>query len=151
MRQSYTILFSSNEVRMAANAPDRVQFLQDINRHNFPVKAQRCGALNSYTIGAFAIALCVGKMKHFGISLNTIGRLLKRVDPERLSVLIDQLAVGKISELIVLVRDSNSQESEVPTCVCSWEEVAAVSRTQGASFMPIETYEAISSKLKGIW
>ena len=90
-------------------------------------------------------------MKYFGISLNTIGRLLKRVDPERLSVLIDQLAVGKISELIVLVRDSNSQESEVPTCVCSWEEVAAVSRTQGARFMPIETYEAISSKQKGIW
>ena len=145
------MLYSSNEIKQAANAPDRVQFLQDIKRHNLPIKAQKCGGLNGYSITAFAMALCIAELKRFGISLNTIGRLLKRIDPERLSILIDQLSVGEISELIILVRDSNSQESEVPTCVCSWEEVAAVSRTQGASFFPIPIHEAISSKQKGIW
>ena len=144
------MLYSSNQIKKAANAPDRVQFLQDIKRHNLPIKAHRCGSLNGYSITAFAMALCVGKMKHFGISLNTIGRLLKRIDPERLSVLIDQLAVGEISELIVLVPHGNSSDS-IPTCVTTWEQVASVARADSASFFPIPIHEAISSKQKGLW
>ena len=144
------MLFSSNEIKQAANAPDRVQFLQDVNRHNLPIKAQKCGALNGYDIASFAMALCVGELKRFGISLNAIGRLLKRVDLERLSVLIDQLAVGEISELIVLVPHGGSSD-DIPTCVTSWEQVASVARADIASFFPIPIHEAISSKQKGIW
>ena len=96
------------------------------------------------------MALCVGELKRFGISLNTIGRLLKRIDPERLSLLIDQLAVGEISELIVLVPHGNSSD-DMPTCVTSWEQVAGVARADIASFFPIPIHEAISSKQKGIW
>ena len=135
---------------MAANAPDRVHFLQDIKRHNLPIEAQRCGSLNGYSITAFAMALCVGELKRFGISLNAIGRLLKRINLERLSVLIDQLSVGEISELIVLVPHGSLSDS-IPTCVTSWEQVASVARADSASFFPIRIHEAISLKQKGIW
>ena len=144
------MLYSSNEIKQAANAPDRVQFLQDINRHTLPIKSQKCGALNGYSITSLAIALIVGELRRYSISLNAIGRLLKRVDLERLSVLIDQLAVGEISELIVLVPHGSSSDS-IPTCVTSWEQVASVARADGASFFPIPIHEALSSKQKGIW
>ena len=102
------MLFSSNEIKQAANAPDRVQFLQDVKRHNLPIKAQTCGGRNGYSLVSFAVALCVGELRRYKISLNAIGRLLKPLDLEQLDVMLDQLSVGAISELIILIPHCSS-------------------------------------------
>ena len=108
------MIYSSKEIALAAAVPDNLQFMQDIRRHNLPIHAKKFNGANRYDLTSFAVAMIVGELREYGISLASCGRLLSRIDPDDLSHKTEQLQLEEINEFIVLIpqRDDYDEKLE---------------------------------------
>lgn len=114
MEQSCLMIYSSKEIALAAAVPDNLQFMQDIRRHNLPIHAKKFNGANRYDLTSFAVAMIVGELREYGISLASCGRLLSRIDLDDLSHKTEQLQLEEINEFIVLIpqRDDYDEKLE---------------------------------------
>lgn len=108
------MIYSSKEIALAAAVPDNLQFMQDIRRHNLPIHAKKFNGANRYDLTSFAVAMIVGELREYGISLASCGRLLSRIDLDDLSHKTEQLQLEEINEFIVLIpqRDDYDEKLE---------------------------------------
>ena len=145
------MLFTSKEIACAACVSDHLQFLQDIRRHRLPIESRRFNGRNTYDLVSFAVALIVGELKEFGISLSGCGRLLSRVDLDLLGHCAAKLHLDEIEELIVLVPQRDDYDEEFPTTVTSWDEVRYFGKVEGVNFIPIPIADLLRAKCRGEW
>ena len=92
------MIYSSKEIALAAAVPDNLQFMQDIRRHNMPIHAKKFNGANRYDLTSFAVAMIVGELREYGISLASCGRLLSRIDLDDLSHRTEHLHQNIASE-----------------------------------------------------
>ena len=92
------MIYSSKEIALAAAVPDNLQFMQDIRRHNLPIHAKKFNGANRYDLTSFAVAMIVGELREYGISLASCGRLLSRIDLDDLSHRTEHLHQNIASE-----------------------------------------------------
>ena len=145
------MLFTSKEIACAACVPDHLQFLQDIRRHHLPIESRRHNGRNTYDLVSFAVALIVGELREFFISLSSCGRLLSRIDLDLLGHCIAKLHLDEIEELIVLVPQRDDYDEEFPTTVTSWDEVRHFGKVEGINFIPVAIGDLLKAKTRGEW
>ena len=145
------MIYSSKEIALAAAVPDNLQFMQDIRRHNLPIHAKKFNGANRYDLTSFAVAMIVGELREYGISLASCGRLLSRIDLDDLSHKTEQLQLEEINELIVLIPQRDDYDEEFPTSVVSWDDVRYFGRDEYINFIPVAIGDFLKSKLRGEW
>ena len=145
------MLFTSKEIACAACVPDRLQFLQDIRRHNLPIESRRHNGRNVHDLRAFAVSMIVGELKAYGIPLSGCGHLLSRIDLDALAHCIAKLHLDEIEELIVLVPQRGDFDKEFPTTVTSWDEVKHFGAVEHLNFIPIPIGDLLKAKTRGEW
>ena len=145
------MLFTSKEIACAACVPDRLQFLQDIRRHNLPIESRRHNGRNTYDLTSFAVSMIVGELREYGISLSGCGRLLSRIDLDELGHCAAKLHLDEIEELIVLVPQRDDFDEDFPTTVTSWDEVRHFGEEECVNFIPIPIADLLRGKLQGHW
>ena len=151
MQQSCLMIHSSKEIALAAAVPDNLQFMQDIRRHNLPIHAKKFNGANRYDLTSFVVAMIVGELREYGISLASCGRLLSRIDLDDLSHKTEQLQLEEINELIVLIPQRDDYDEEFPTSVVSWDDVRYFGRDEYINFIPVAIGDFLKSKLRGEW
>ena len=82
--------FTSKEIAIAAGATDRLAFLQDIRRHRLPIHSTRLNGGNRYDLVSFCVSMAVHELREYGLSLASIGRLLRQIDLDELSITAEQ-------------------------------------------------------------
>ena len=145
------MLFTSKEVAYAACVSDHLQFMQDIRRHDLPIKSRRHNGRNTYDLTSFAVSMVVGELREYGISLSGCGRLLSRIDLDELSHCIAKLHLDEIEELIVLVPQRDDYDEEFPTTATSWDEVRHFGKEEHLNFIPIPIGDLLKAKTRGEW
>lgn len=143
--------YNSRDIAIAACVTDNLQFLQDIRRHRLPIFARKFNGSNAYDLTSFAVAMVTGELKEYGISLANCGRLLSRINLDELGHKIDQLLLGEIDDLIVLVPQRSDYDEEFETVVSSWNEVQRFGRDEYINFIPCAIGELLRAKTKGEW
>ena len=145
------MLFTSKEIAYAACVPDHLQYMQDVRRHHLPIESRRHNNRNVYDMCAFAVSLVVGELRAYHIPLSGCGRLLSRIDLDKLSHCIAKLHLDEIEELIVLVPRRDDYDEEFPTTVTSWDEVRHFGKEEGVNFIPIAIGDLLKAKTRGEW
>ena len=145
------MLFTSKEIACAACVSDHLQFLQDVRRHRLPIESRRHNGRNTYDLVSFTVALIVGELREFFISLSSCGRLLSRVDLDLLGHCVAKLHLDEIEELIVLVPQRDDYDEEFPTTVTSWDEVKHFGAVEHLNFIPIPIGDLLKAKTRGEW
>jgi len=143
--------YSSKEIATATCVTDNLQFLQDVRRHRLPIFARKINGSNAYDLTSFAVAMVTGELKEYGISLANCGRLLSRINLDELGHKIDQLLLGEIDDLIVLVPQRGDYDEEFDTVVTSWSEVQRFGRDEYINFIPCAIGELLHAKTRGEW
>ena len=143
--------YTSKDIAIAACVPDNLQFLQDIRRHRLPIFARKYNGANRYDLTGFAIAMVTGELKEYGISLAHCGRLLSRINLDELGLKIDQLLLGEIDDLIILVPQRDDYDEDFDTAVTSWDEVRRFGRDEYINFIPCAIGDLLKAKTKGEW
>jgi hypothetical protein len=145
------MLFTSKEIACAACVSDTVQFLQDIRRHHLPIESRRHNGRNAYDLVSFAVALIVGELRGYELSLASCGRLLSRIDLDLLGHLIAKLSLDEIEEVIALIPARDDFDEEFPTSVTSWTEAFQYAQNENINFIPIPLHDLLRGKLQGHW
>ena len=89
-KQSFSTIFTSKEIVCAAGAADRLTFLRDVRRHKLPIHSKRFNGGNRCDLVSFCISMCVHELREYQLSLAAIGRLLRQVDLNELSIKTEQ-------------------------------------------------------------
>ncbi len=98
------------------------------------------------------MALIIGELQKYEISLPTCKKLIDRIDIEFFDDQVDLLQAGKIKELIVLIPSRHDLDLEdFPTVATSWDELVKFAQDEAINFFPIEIGEMLREKLKGNW
>ena len=84
------VFFTSKEIACTTGAADHLAFLQDIRRHELPIHSKRFNGGNRYDLVSFCISMCVHELREYQLSLAAIGRLLRQVDLDELSIKTEQ-------------------------------------------------------------
>ena len=82
--------FITKEIACTKGAADHLAFLQDIRRHELPIHSKRFNSGNRYDLVSFCISMCVHELREYQLSLAAIGRLLRQVDLNELSIKTEQ-------------------------------------------------------------
>ena len=151
MEQSCLMNYTSTDIGFAARVTDKTQFMQDIRRHGLPIYGKKFNGVNRYDFTGFAMAMVVGELREYGLSLACCGRLMARIDLDHLSHMIDRLETGEIHKLIVLIPQQNDLDHEFPPAVSSWNEVIHYAQEESINFIPCAVGELLKAKMKGEW
>ena len=143
--------YSCKEIAITAAVPDNLQFTQDIRRHHLPIHARKFNGANWYDLTSFTIAVTTGELREFGLSIAAIGRLLSRIDMDDLSPKTEQLELGEIDDLIILVPQRDDYDKEFLTTVNSWDEVRHFDRDENLNFVPCSIGDLLKAKIRGEW
>ena len=143
--------FTSKEIAIAAGATDRLAFLQDIRRHELPIHSTRFGNGNKYDLVSFCISMCVHELREYQLSLAAIGRLLRQVDLDELSIKTEQFREGRIDCLIVLIPQQPDLDETFHTTVTSWAEAFQYAQHEHINFIYIPLHDLLRGKLEGYW
>ena len=122
-----------------------------IRRYHLQIHARKFNVANRYDLTSFAITVTTGALREFGLSLATIGRLLSRVDMDGLSHKTEQLALGEIDDLIILVPQRDDYDEEFPTTLTSWDEVRHFGSDENLNFIPCSIGDLLKAKIRGEW
>ena len=68
---------------------------------------------------------------------------------DNLSHKTEQLELGEIDDLIILVPQRDDYDEEFPTTVTSWDEVRYFGRDENIKFIPIAIGDALRAKTRG--
>ena len=141
--------FTSNEIAIAAGATDRLASLQDIRRHEFPIHSTRFGNGNKYDLVSFCISMCVHELRKYGLSLASIGRLLRQIDLDELSIKTEQFRVGRIDQLLILIPQQPDLDESFSTCMTSWDQAFEYAQQENINFIFIPLHDLLRGKLEG--
>jgi hypothetical protein len=147
-RTSYV---TSKEIACAACVSDHLQFLQDVRRHRLPIESRRHNGRNTYDLVSFTVALIVGELREYGISLSNCGRLLRRVDLDLLGHRVAKIALDEIDCLIALIPQRDDFDEEFPTSVTSWTEAFQYAQNENINFIFVPLHDLLRGKLQGHW
>ena len=143
--------YTSTDIGFAARVTDKTQFMQDIRRHGLPIYGKKFNGVNRYDLTGFAMAMVVGELREYGLSLACCGRLMARIDIDHLSHMIDCLVIGEIDELIVLIPQQSDLDHEFPPAVSSWNEVIHYAQEESINFIPCVIGSLLKAKLHREW
>ena len=142
------MLFTPKEIACAA---DRLAFLQDIRRHELPIHSIRLNGGNRYDLVSFCISMCVHELREYQLSLAAIGRLLRQVDLDELSIKSEQFREGYVDRLIVLIPQQPDRGGSFHTTVTSWAEAFQSTKHENMNFIFIPLHDLLRGKLEGHW
>ena len=145
------MIFTSKEIACAAGAADRLAFLQDIRRHRLPIHSSRFGNSNKYDLVSFYISMCVHELRKYQLSLAAIGRLLRQVNLDELSIKTEDFREGRIDQLLILIPQQPDLDEGFSTCVTSWDQAIEYARDENVNFIPIPLHDLLRGKLEGYW
>ena len=143
--------FTSKEIAIAAGATDRLAFLQDIRRHELPIHSTRFGNGNKYDLVSFCVSMCVHELREYQLSLAAIGRLLRQVDLDELSIKTEDFREGRIDHLIILIPQQPDLDETFHTVVTSWAEAFNYAQHEHINFIYIPLHDLLRGKLEGFW
>ena len=143
--------FTSKEIAIAAGATDRLAFLQDIRRHEFPIHSTRFNGGNRYDLVSFCISMAVHELREYSFSLSAIGRLLRQVDLDELSIKTEQFREGRIDCLIILIPQQPDLDESFHTVVTSWAEALNYAEHEHINFIYIPLHDLLRGKPEGFW
>ena len=145
------MLYSSFDIKTAAKACDKTQFMADIRRHDLPIEGRNFAGRKAYSLTDIAVALLNCRLIDYEISLTSCRRLLGRIDRNLLPDLVDQFAANEVEDVIVLIPSLTNLDDEFPTIVTSWADVVKFATAEEIDFMPFALGESIKDKLDGYW
>ncbi len=145
------MLYSSFDIKTAAKACDKTQFMADIRRHDLPIEGRNFAGRKAYSLTDIAVALLIGRLRDYEVSLTSCRRLLERIDRNLLRDYVDQFAANEIDDVIVLIPSLTNLDDEFPTIVTSWADVVRFATAEGIDFIPFSLGESIRDKLDGYW
>ena len=143
--------FTSKEIAIAAGAADRLAFLQDIRRHRLPIHSTRLNGGNRYDLVSFCVSMCVHVLRAYQLSLAAVGRLLRKINLNELSIKTEQFREGKIDHLIVLIPQQANLDETFNTIVTSWAEAFNYAQHEHINFIYIPLHDLLRGKLEGFW
>ena len=98
------MIYSSKELAMAAYYPDPRIFLNEVARYHLPIEAKRIiRGSNRYSLTDIVLALTLGELKAYGFSMAVASDLVKQINLEVLSVVLDGFTAGVTDKLIICV------------------------------------------------
>ena len=77
--------------------------------------------------------------------------LVKRINLEVLSVVLDKFTAGVTDKLIICVPQRTDLDEEFPTVVTSWQDFVAFAETDYVSAIPVDLSDRIRAKLEGVF
>ena len=125
--------------------------MQGIPRDHLPIHARKFNGANRYDLTSFASAITTGELREFCLALAVIDHLLSHVYMVGLSHKTDQLELGEIDDLIILVPQPDDYNKEFSTTVTSWDEVRHFGRDENLNFIPCSTGDLLKVKIRGKW
>ena len=146
------MVYSSKELAMAAPYPDPRIFLNKVARYHLPIEAKRIiRGSNSYSLTDIVLALTLSELKAYSFSMAVASDLVKRINLEVLSVVLDDFTAGVTDKLIICVPQRTDLDEEFPTVVTSWQDFVAFAETDYVSAIPIDLSDRIPAKLEGVF
>ena len=142
------MLFTPKEIACTA---DRLAFLQDIRRHELPIHSIRFNGGNRYDLVSFCISMCVHELREYQLSLAAIGRLLRQVDLDELSIKTEQFREGYVDRLIVLIPQQPDRGGSFHTTVTSWAEAFQYTKHEKINSIFSPLLYLLRGKLEGHW
>jgi len=95
--------------------------------------------------------MCVYELCEFQLSLAAVGRLLRQVDLDELSIKTEQFREGHIDHLIVLIPQQTDLDESFHTVVTSWAEAFQYAQHENINFIFIPLHDPLRGKLQGYW
>ena len=115
------MIYSSYELAYAAGTPDKRLFLNEVSRYDIPITPKRViRGSNRYSLTDIVLALTLGELKAYGFQMAVASDLVKRINLEVLSVVLDEFTAGVTDKLIICVPQRTDLDEEFPTVVTSW-------------------------------
>jgi DNA-binding transcriptional MerR regulator len=146
------MIYSSKELAMAAHYPDPRIFLNEIARYALPMQPKRViRGSNRYTLRDLTLALVMGELRSYGFSTAVAADLLKRLDLEVLSAVLDDFTAGVTDKLIICVPQRTDLDEEFSTVVTSWKDFVAFVDAGCANAIPLDLSDAVRAKLAGVF
>ena len=146
------MIYSSKELAMAAYYPDPRIFLNEIARYHLPIEAKHIiRGSNRYSLLDLTLALTLGELRAYGFSMAVASDLVKRVNREVLSVLLDEFTTCVTDKLIICVPQRTDLDEEFSTVVTSWKDFVAFVDAGCANAIPLDLSDAVRAKLAGVF
>ena len=95
--------------------------------------------------------MCVHELREYQLSLAAIGRLLRQVDLDELSIKTEQFREGYVDRLIVLIPQQPDRGRSFHTTVTSWAETFQSTKHEKINFIFIPLHNLLRGKLQGHW
>ena len=146
------MIYSSKELAVAAHYPDPRIFLNEVARYHLPIEAKRIiRGSNRYGLTDIVLALTLGELKAYGFSMAVAADLVKRINLEVLSVVLDEFTAGVTDKLIICVPQRTDLDEEFPTVVTSWQDFVAFAELDSVNAVPLDLSDTIRAKIDGIF
>ena len=146
------MIYSSKELAMAAHYPDPRIFLNEVARYHLPIEAKRIiRGSNRYSLTDIVLALTLGELKAYGFSMAVASDLVKRINLEVLSVVLDEFTAGVTDKLIICVPQRADLDEEFPTVVTSCQDFVAFAELDSVNAVPIDLSDTVRAKLEGVF
>ena len=97
------------------------------------------------------LALTLGELKTYGFSMAVASDLVKRINLEVLSVVLDDFTAGVTDKLIICVPQRADLDEEFPTVVTSWQDFVAFAAAGCANAIPLDLSDTVRAKLAGVF
>jgi hypothetical protein len=146
------MIYSSKELATAAHYPDPRIFLNEVARYHLPIEAKRIiRGSNRYSLLDLTLALVMGELRSYGFSTAVAADLVKRINLEVLSVVLDDFTAGVTDKLIICVPQRADLDEEFSTVVTSWKDFVAFVDAGCANAIPLDLSDAVRAKLDGVF
>ena len=95
--------------------------------------------------------MCVHELREYQLSLTAIGRLLRQVDLDELSIKTEDFREGRIDQLLILIPQQPDLDESFSTCVTSWDQAFEYAKVENINFIFIPLHDLLRGKLEGFW
>ena len=146
------MIYSSKELATAAHFADPRIFLNEVARYHLPIEAKKIiRGSNRYSLLDLTLALAMGELRSYGFSMAVASHLVKRINLEVLSVVLDEFTAGVTDKLIICVPQRTDLDEEFSTVVTSWQDFVAFAETDCVNAIPLDLSDTIRAKLEGVF
>jgi hypothetical protein len=146
------MIYSSKELATCAHFPDPRIFLNECARYALPMQPKRIiRGSNRYSLLDLTLALTLGELRACGFSTAVAADLVKRVNLEVLSIVLDEFTAGVTDKLIICVPQRTDLDDEFSTVVTSWKDFVAFVDAGCANAIPLDLSDAVRAKLDGVF
>ena len=97
------------------------------------------------------IFLFKSELRSYGFSTAVAADLVKRINLEVLSVVLDDFTAGVTDKLIICVPQRTDLDEEFSTVVTSWKDFVAFVDAGCANATPLDVSDAVRAKLDGVF